>query len=96
MSASHAKVKFNRRGTCQILRRVSCSVSITVRLLLVSDESKKAPYVIRTGDIYRNNIGELILGRVISFLLYKHNSHKISLIGLSSEKKNPRKCALFI
>lgn len=42
MSASHAKVKFNRRGTCQILRRVSCSVSITVRLLLVSDESEES------------------------------------------------------
>ena len=41
-SASHAKVKFNRRGTCQILRRVSCSVSITVRLLLVSDESEES------------------------------------------------------
>lgn len=42
MSASHANVKFNRRGTCQILRRVSCSVSITVRLLLVSDESEES------------------------------------------------------
>jgi len=58
--------------------------------------AKKVPFVFRTGDFYRNNIGELFLGRVISFLLYKHYSHKISLIGLSSEKKNPQKCALFI